>query len=82
MRPSRRNLVRWGLVTVLGMVSLAAPAFGQRRDEEEGDKKTFREPGVEYLEEKSQYIQWLFGALMIAACLFIGLKNPHRTHLD
>lgn len=82
MRGCRRNLVRWGVVTVLSVVALAAPASAQRKDEDEGEKKTFREPGVDYREEQTQYIQWGFGALMIAACLFIGLKNPHRSHLD
>ncbi len=82
MRARRRQLVRWGVVTLLSVVSLTAPAAAQRRGEEEDEKKTFREPGIEFLDEQSQYVQWLFGALMIAACLFIGLKNPHRTHLD
>jgi hypothetical protein len=53
-----------------------------RADDDDRKSKPFNEPGIEYLQREGQYIQWLAGALIIAACLFIAFKNPHRSHLD
>ena len=77
MRCRSLRILRWGLTTVMLVVLLAAPV--QAQDE---DKGPFKEPGIRYMEQRKPYIQWLAGALIIVACLFVGAKNPHRTHLD
>jgi hypothetical protein len=57
-------------------------ALPARAADDDAKNKPFREPGIEYIEHRGAYIQWLAGALIIAACLFVAFKNPHRSHLD
>lgn len=64
-------------VLVLTLVLLAAPA--RAADDDEGP---FREPGIQYLERRKPYIEWIAGSLIVLACLLVAFKNPHRTHLD
>ncbi len=70
------------VVLALGILfCAAAPAFA---DDDDEVKKTFREPGIEFKKESTAkaYIDWLFGALLIAGSAFLLFKNPHRSHLD
>ncbi len=46
------------------------------------DEKPFVEPNISFAERSGEYIQWVAGALFIAACLLSAVKNPHRSHLD
>lgn len=72
-----RTVRRFAFAAATALALFAAPA----RAAEEADKP-FEEPGISYLERKDPYIQWVAGALLTAACLFVAFKNPHRTHLD
>lgn len=73
----RRCLLALVAATVLAVPVLAA-------DDEEGSSGPFREPGIDYREADNvkPYIDWLFGALLIAGSAFMLFKNPHRSHLD
>ncbi len=62
------------VVLALGM--WAAPAAAQDKP------KKFQEPGIVYAERSAQYIQWIAGALIVAAVMVVAIKNPHRSHLD
>ncbi len=46
------------------------------------DEKPFQEPNINFAERSAEYIQWVAGAVFIAACLLIAVQNPHRSHLD
>lgn len=70
-----RRLLLAGVLHV-GLCVAPAPAA------DDADSKPFDEPGINYLERRDPYIQWVAGALLTAACLFIAFKNPHRTHMD
>ncbi len=71
--PFRRVLC----ATLLSLAFFAIPA----RAEADPDLP-FTEPGVTYREFQKPYIPWLAGTLIIAACLLVAFKNPHRSHLD
>ena len=73
-----RTVRRFAFAAVTTLALFAAPA----RAAEEAEDKPFEEPGITYLERKDPYIQWIAGALLAAACVFVAFKNPHRTHLD
>ena len=76
-RVRRRRRLRLAFLLVPILLLFAVPARAQDQAE-----KPFEEPGVSYLPRRSPYIQWIAGALFVAACLFVAFKNPHRTHLD
>lgn len=68
-------------IVLVGLgLGLAAPAPAQDGE----DAGPFREPGIAFKEKSSAkpYIDWLFGALLIAGSAFLLFKNPHRSHLD
>jgi hypothetical protein len=75
--PIRIRRVVMLVVMVLGAVG-SAPA------QEAEDAGPFREPGIEFKAKSSAkpYIDWLFGALLIAGSAFLLFKNPHRSHMD
>lgn len=69
------------IVVLLGMgLGLAGPALAQDAQ----DAGPFREPGITFKEKSTAkpYIDWLFGALLIAGSAFLLFKNPHRSHMD
>ena len=75
---SRRwRLLRQAWVALVALILLAVPARAEDQPE-----KPFEEPGISYLERKTPYTQWIAGGLLLAACLFVAFKNPHRSHLD
>lgn len=74
----RRRPLTWFRLAAAGVVSLALLAAPVRAE----DEKPFQEPGIAFAEREKPYIQWLAGILIVAACLLIAFKNPHRTHLD
>ncbi len=69
---------RFALAALTALALLACPA----RAAEEPADKPFEEPGISYLERRDPYVEWIAGALLAAACVFVAFKNPHRTHLD
>lgn len=71
-----RKLAGLGLVLFLALALTGPSARGQ------DDDQPFEEPGIDYREHSAPYIQWLVGSLLVAACLFVAFKNPHRSHLD
>lgn len=76
----RSRLSRWarlGVVVVTVLALLPMPARAQEKEE-----KPFEEPGITLMQRSDPYIQWIAGTVIIAACLFVAFKNPHRTHLD
>ncbi len=75
MRVRAPKWIRIAAVWVLGLGLLAAPARAE-------DPKPFQEPGIVYADPGGLYIQWLAGALFIAAVVLIAIKNPHRSHMD
>jgi len=70
-----RRFVRLAAAVAVSLATMAGPALA---DEDE----PFHEPGINYVEHKDPYIQWIAGAVIIAGCLVVAFKNPHRTHLD
>ena len=77
MRHRVHLLARMALAGLLGLSLMAVPA----RAEEE-DTGPFHEPGITYRTVQKPYLQWLAGSLLIAACLVVAFKNPHRSHMD
>lgn len=79
----RRFWLRRAAAAVLVTLTLfAAPVRAQ--DDDDKKPARFQEPGISYrqVDKAKPYIDWLAGVLIIAACLLIAVKNPHRTHLD
>ncbi|MDX2200977.1 MAG: hypothetical protein SF069_18635 [Phycisphaerae bacterium] len=37
---------------------------------------------VAAVEDTKPWFQWIAGALIIATCFAVAIKDPHRTHLD
>jgi len=73
-RPSK--LAHLGaVIAILAWLVIPAPA-------QESAEKPFEEPGVTFLARSDPYIQWIAGTVIVAACLFVAFKNPHRSHLD
>jgi len=72
-----RGMARWALVVATAGALFAIPARA-----EEPAEKPFEEPGITYLQRRDPYIEWIAGAVLATACLFVAFKNPHRTHLD
>jgi hypothetical protein len=77
MRVHWQRWIRFGLAGVLALALLGPPAVAQ--DDED---QRFREPGINYMAFREPYIEWIFGAAIIVACLAVAFKNPHRSHLD
>lgn len=77
MRRRPFRLLRLGVVSIIGLALLAAPAPAQ-----EQKPPPFREPGISFKTERKPYIEWIAGVLIVMACLIIAFKNPHRSHLD
>lgn len=69
------RIARFGVVLLLFVIVLAQPAIAQ-------DDEDVPYVDVPALEFTRPWIQWLFGAGFIIACMLIAFKNPHRTHLD
>jgi hypothetical protein len=77
MRLRLSKLARLGAAALTALALFAAPALAQEKEE-----KPFEEPGIAFLPRSDPYIQWIAGTVIVAACLFVAFKNPHRTHLD
>jgi hypothetical protein len=77
MRLRSSKLARLGAVVITALALFATPALAQEKEE-----KPFEEPGIAFLPRSDPYIQWIAGTVIVAACLFVAFKNPHRTHLD
>ncbi len=71
----------WRRLALGGLMALALAAPSARAQEEE-DTGPFFEPGITYRKSERPYIQWVAGTVIIAGCLFVAFKNPHRSHLD
>jgi hypothetical protein len=78
MYAASRAVRRFALAAFTALALLACPA----RAADEPANKPFEEPGISYLEHRDPYVEWIAGAVMTVACLFVAFKNPHRTHLD
>ena len=78
MCAASRTARRFAFAALTALALLACPA----RAAEEPADKPFEEPGIAYLERRDPYIEWIAGAVLAAACVFVAFKNPHRTHLD
>ena len=76
MRVRPRAWVRWAMMVVLALGVSANPARA------EDEKPPFTEPGIDFVTPQTAYIQWIAGTLIILACTFVAIKNPHRSHMD
>lgn len=77
MRRRPFRFFRLGVVGIIGLALLTAPALAQ-----EEKPAPFREPGISFKTEQKPYIEWIAGTLIVLACLIVAFKNPHRSHLD
>ncbi len=68
---------RLACVAVTFLALFAGPARA-----EEPAEKPFEEPGISYEQRRDPYVEWIAGALLGLACVFVAFKNPHRSHLD
>ena len=68
--------LRFGLPFVLVLACCALPALAQS----EGEQTEWLD--VPHLEYSKPWVQWIFAPLFAIVVLAIGLKNPHRSHLD
>lgn len=77
MRNRLAPLVRIVAGLVLSLVLLTPPALAQ-------DEDAFRDPATNFKNpndfKAKMYIDGLCTAVMVAAVIFIGTKNPHRSH--
>lgn len=79
MRLNRSKLTRLA-VAAISIIALSSPAFAQRK------KATEDEPvppyDVQGLTHYKVWAPWVFAFLFAAGCVAVGIKNPHRSHLD
>jgi hypothetical protein len=69
----------WGVAAPATFVMLASVpgAFAQSSDV---DDTPFYD--VPALDDTRPWLQWLVGLVLVALCVGVALRNPHRTHLD
>lgn len=73
----RLSCRRLALLAVFLAAFLAPPAAAQPRDEDKGPWYD-----VPALPSKKPWLQWVLVFVFGVGCVGMGIKNPHRTHLD
>lgn len=75
---ANRRLISRVAAAAFMWVAVSAPALAQKPD----DEVPLPPYDVQGLQHSKIWVPWIFAFVFAAGCIAVGIKNPHRSHLD